>query len=164
MKDFLLNTAKLLLLAVLAVMLWKIAGGAQSQTSFEEVKKSVEASMGTEELKQADAQLLRRLYGLNSGELKNWTLWTASDNMAVEELLLVECTSQEQLAQIKEAAGKRADVQHDNFAGYAPEQVKMIDSAAVCAEYPYLLFSVSDHAEKVKQDFLKSLYPQHSGG
>lgn len=164
MKDFLLNTAKLMLLALLAVMLWKIAGRAQSQTPFEEVKRSVEASMGTEEMKESDAQLLRRFYGLNSGELKNWTLWTASDNMAVEELLLVECTSQEQFAQIEEAAQKRADVQHDNFAGYAPEQVKLADSAAVCAEYPYLLFAISDHAEEVKQEFLKSLYPLHSGG
>ena len=77
--------------------------------------------------------------------------------MAVEELLLVECASSEQAGQVRLAAEKRAETQKNNFEGYGPEQVQLLDNCVIQEEDPYVLFVVSERAQEVKTAFLKGL-------
>ena len=100
MKYAALQAAKLLLLAVLAVLLWGTLHADPQQADFSVLREQAEQAMDTTGMRQADAQLLRRLYGLNGGELADWALWTSEDNMAVEELLLAECVSEAQAEQV----------------------------------------------------------------
>ena len=83
MKYAALQAAKLLLLAVLAVLLWGILHADPQQADFSVLREQAEQAMDLTGMRQADAQLLRRLYGLNGGELAGWALWTSEDNMAV---------------------------------------------------------------------------------
>ena len=108
MKYAALQAAKLLLLAVLAVLLWGILHADPQQADFSVLREQAEQAMDTTGMRQADAQLLRRLYGLNGGELAGWALWTSEDNMAVEELLLAECVSEAQAEQVREALEARS--------------------------------------------------------
>lgn len=71
---------------------------------FGKLQADVEAAAEVSGLNQENAQLLRRFYGLNGGELVHWILYTAQDNMSVEELLLVEGSSESQAEQVLEAA------------------------------------------------------------
>lgn len=160
MKDILLQTVKLLLLAVPFVLLVGIFYVSPQKVDFSDLKAETESAMDLTEMQQADAQLLRRLYGLNGEELSDWILWTAQDNMAVEELLLVECVSKEQAEQVRQAAEARVDTQIHNFEGYGPEQVQLLKESVTEVRDTCVLFVVSEQAQDVKDSFLKLLYPQ----
>lgn len=163
MKYAALQAAKLLLLAVLAVLLWGILHADPQQADFSVLREQAEQAMDTTGMRQADAQLLRRLYGLNGGELAGWALWTSEDNMAVEELLLAECVSEAQAEQVREALEARRDTQIQNFEGYGPEQVRLLEDSIVEVRGVYVLFVVSEQAREVKDAFLSVLYPGPAG-
>ena len=159
MKDLILQTAKILLLFLLAALLAGILRGSRKQVDFSILEGAVQGAENLSGMERGDAQLLRRLYGLNGGELKNWLLYTAKDSMAVEELLLVECISAEQAEQVSQAAQKRVEAQKNNFAGYAPEQEQLLADSLIQEEGVYVVFTVSEQAGQVKDAFLKELYP-----
>ena len=163
MKYAALQTAKLLLLAVLAVLLWGTLHADPQQADFSVLREQAEQAMDTTGMRQADAQLLRRLYGLNGGELAGWALWTSEDNMAVEELLLAECVSEAQAEQVREALEARRSTQIQNFEGYGPEQVRLLEDSIMEVRGVYVLFVVSEQAREVKDAFLSVLYPGPAG-
>lgn len=163
MKYAALQAAKLLLLAVLAVLLWGILHADPQQADFSVLREQAEQAMDLTGMRQADAQLLRRLYGLNGGELADWALWTSEDNMAVEELLLAECVSEAQAEQVREALEARRSTQIQNFEGYGPEQVRLLEDSIVEVRGVYVLFVVSEQAREVKDAFLSVLYPGPAG-
>ena len=163
MKYAALQAAKLLLLAVLAVLLWGTLHADPQQADFSVLREQAEQAMDTTGMRQADAQLLRRLYGLNGGELAGWALRTSEDNMAVEELLLAECVSEAQAEQVREALEARRSTQIQNFEGYGPEQVRLLEDSIVEVRGVYVLFVVSEQAREVKDAFLGVLYPGPAG-
>ena len=163
MKYAALQAAKLLLLAVLAVLLWGTLHADPQQADFSVLREQAEQAMDLTGMRQADAQLLRRLYGLNGGELAGWALWTSEDNMAVEELLLAECVSEAQAEQVREALEARRSTQIQNFEGYGPEQVRLLEDSIMEVRGVYVLFVVSEQAREVKDAFLGVLYPGPAG-
>ena len=163
MKYAALQAAKLLLLAVLAVLLWGILHADPQQADFSVLREQAEQAMDLTGMRQVDAQLLRRLYGLNGGELAGWALWTSEDNMAVEELLLAECVSEAQAEQVREALEARRSTQIQNFEGYGPEQVRLLEDSIMEVRGVYVLFVVSEQAREVKDAFLSVLYPGPAG-
>ena len=80
MKDILLHTVKLLLLAVPFVLLVGIFYVSPQKVDFSDLKAETESAMDLTEMQQADAQILRRLYGRNGGEGAGGILRTAQDN------------------------------------------------------------------------------------
>ena len=156
MEDVLLKIEKAVLLGLLVLLLMWIGRGSSQKADFSKLAAAVTEEMDFSQMQQGDAQLLRRLYGLNGSELRHWLLYTSTDNMDVEELLLVECISEEQADQAAQAAEKRAEVQKDNFEGYSPEQVHLIEKSVILERDTYLLFVISDQAEEVKDSFQKT--------
>ena len=158
MKDWILRIAKLLLLILLAAGGLLVVKGTARQVDFGKLQADVEKAMDLSDMKQGDARMLRRFYDLNAGELAHWVLYTASDNMAVEELLLVECTSPEQAEQVLEAARNRKETQVKNFEGYGPEQVQLLNGCVIRRDGSYVLFAVSDRVSDIKKAYRKDLF------
>lgn len=156
--DILLKLTKVLLVALLVVLLSALIHGSKWNADFEELEARVEAELNMVDMKQGDEQLLRRLYGLNAGELKNWVLYTAQDNMDVEELLLIEVAKEGQMDLVRQAAEKRVQTQQNNFEGYGPEQLKLIEKYVLREAEPYVLFVISKDAELIKAEFVKGMY------
>ena len=74
MKYAALQAAKLLLLAVLAVLLWGTLHADPQQADFSVLREQAEQAMDTTGMRQADAQLLRRLYGLNENVFRSYLM------------------------------------------------------------------------------------------
>ena len=72
MRDGILQLAKLLLLALLVWGGCLAVKGTVRKVDFGKLQADVEAAAEVSELNQENAQLLRRLYGLNGGELVHW--------------------------------------------------------------------------------------------
>ena len=164
MKDWILRIAKLLLLVLLAAGGLLVVKGTARQVDFGKLQADVEEAMDLSDMKQGDARMLRRFYDLNAGELAHWVLYTASDNMAVEELLLVECTSPEQAEQVLEAARNRKETQVKNFEGYGPEQVQLLNGCVIRRDGSYVLFAVSDRVSDIKKAYRKDLFQTERTG
>lgn len=158
MRDGILQLAKLLLLALLIGGGCLAVKGTTRQVDFGKLQADVEAAAEVSGLNQENAQLLRRFYGLNAGELVHWILYTAQDNMSVEELLLVECSSESQAEQVLEAARERKATQIKNFEGYGPEQVQLLNQSVLRSDGVYVLFAVSDQAAEIKKAYRKDLF------
>ena len=158
MRDGILQLAKLLLLALLIWGGSLAVKGTARQVDFGKLQADVEAAAEVSGLNQENAQLLRRFYGLNAGELVHWILYTAQDNMSVEELLLVECSSESQAEQVLEAARERKATQIKNFEGYGPEQVQLLNQSVLRSDGVYVLFAVSDQAAEIKKAYRKDLF------
>ncbi len=158
MRDGILQMAKLLLLALLIWGGSLAVKGTARQVDFGKLQADVEAAAEVSGLNQENAQLLRRFYGLNAGELVHWILYTAQDNMSVEELLLVECSSESQAEQVLEAARERKATQIKNFEGYGPEQVQLLNQSVLRSDGVYVLFAVSDQAAEIKKAYRKDLF------
>ena len=164
MKDWILRIAKLLLLVLLAAGGLLVVKGTARQVDFGKLQADVEKAMDLSDMKQGDARMLRRFYDLNAGELAHWVLYTASDKMAVEELLLVECTSPEQAEQVLEAARNRKETQVKNFEGYGPEQVQLLNGCVIRRDGSYVLFAVSDRVSDIKKAYRKDLFQAERTG
>ena len=158
MRDGILQLAKLLLLALLIWGGSLAVKGTARQVDFGKLQADVETAAEVSGLNQENAQLLRRFYGLNAGELVHWILYTAQDNMSVEELLLVECSSESQAEQVLEAARERKATQIKNFEGYGPEQVQLLNQSVLRSDGVYVLFAVSDQAAEIKKAYRKDLF------
>lgn len=158
MNVWMIKTVKYALVALLLLGLAGIIRGGSKGASFEDLAARTLEEMDSEQLKVGDEQMLRRLYGLNAGELKNWALYISKDNMDVEELLLVEVETLEQLEQVAQAAQKRLEVQENNFEGYGPEQLQLLKKSVIRTEGSYLLFAVAREPEAVKSSFVQAFY------
>ena len=158
MRDRILQLAKLLLLVLLIWGGSLAVKGTVRNVDFGKLQADVEAAAEVSGLNQENAQLLRRFYGLNGRELVHWILYTAQDNMSVEELLLVECSSESQAEQVLEAARERKATQIKNFEGYGPEQVQLLNQSVLRSDGVYVLFAVSDQAAEIKKAYRKDLF------
>ncbi len=157
--DMWIKVSKYALILLLLLGLWGIIRGSGRQAEYEELAGKVLDEINTGEMQQGDEGMLRRLYGLNAGELKNWTLYISRDNMDVEELLLLEAGTPEEAEQAEEAVRKRLETQEHNFEGYGPEQLQLLKRSVIRVEGSYLLFVVAEDPEAVKAGFLRALHP-----
>lgn len=153
-----LRIAKTVLLGLLVMMVFVLVNGEARKVDFGQLTAQVMEQMEPGEMRRGDARLLRRLYGLNGEEWENWVLYTAEDNMEVEEILLLEAKSGEQLAAAEQAAEKRAETQMKNFEGYAPEQVQLIKNRTIKTAGNYLIFVIGKDSEGARKEFMQYIY------
>lgn len=128
-----------------------------STKSFEQIEKSVESALDTENLKKADVQGLKRYYGLNGADYEGVMLYTSVASMSTEEVLLIKVKDESQMQRVKEAVQKRLENRKNDFDGYAPEQVKLIEQAQLTVRGKFIFLAVAPKAESYKDVFAKSL-------
>lgn len=153
--------AEILKYAVLAAMIMFIvvlmlfASG--SSKPFEQIEKSLAASMDMQNMKRTDIQGLKRYYGLTSADYDGVMLYISESSISTEEVLLVKVKNDSQMQRLEEAVGKRIESRKADFEGYAPEQVQMLEQVQISVRGKYLFMAVSPSAEVYKDAFAKSL-------
>lgn len=128
-----------------------------STKSFAAVEKKVEASLDTKAMKKAGVQGLKRYYGLNSADYEDVMLYTAESSMSAQEILLVKTKTTEQAEEVKAAVEQRCANRRNDFDGYAPDQVQLLDEAQISVRGKFVFYAVSPKAETYKSVFSKSL-------
>lgn len=128
-----------------------------STKSFSAVAKKVEASLDTEHMKKAGVQGLKRYYGLNSADYDGVMLYTAESSMSAQEILLVKAKSNEQAEEVKAAVEQRRANRKNDFEGYAPKEVQLLEEAQISVRGKFVFYAVSPKAETYKSVFSKSL-------
>ncbi len=145
---------KWLLIIVLAVFL--ISGRLSNRisiTDFSTMAKAVTEATDLTPMQEADNQMLKRLYGLDSSLYDGVLLYYPTTNMGAEELLLVKMADTSQAAEVQAAMENRLATQKKSFDGYGAEQTAMLEKSILKVRGNYALFISAEDPVKVRQAF-----------
>lgn len=146
--------------AVLATVFFLYTQTLQNKVSaadFEQVRAAVFSTLSLDEMDQADAQMVRRLYGFTPTEMDGCILYYPTTNMGAHEVLLVKLSDLSQQKTVSDAITARRQTQMASFEGYGIEQYALLERAVIEVQGNYLLFVVHEDAAAARQAFLKAL-------
>lgn len=127
-----------------------------SDTSFADMSAQVIAAADLEQMQPADAQMIRRLYGLDGSAFDGIILYYPKTNMGAEELLLVKMKDPSQAEGLRSSIDKRLETQIKSFEGYGAEQTAMLKSSVVEIRGNYALFCSAAKPAPVLDAFSKA--------
>lgn len=154
----LLEAAKWVSVILLLVfMFFQLSSMRTSSTDFDTMKNTVLESADLTPMVEADAQSLKRLYGLDGNDFEGVMLYYPTTNMGAEEILLVKLTDTSQQEAVKTAMETRIANQMNSFDGYGITQYEMLEKAVVEVQGNYLLMVVAADPAPVRQAFLDAL-------
>lgn len=143
-----------LVVAFVVVMLLYASG---SSRPFEEVSRSVEASLDTENLVKQDDTAFKRNFGLNAADYDGVLYYSSEFSISAEEVLLVKVADSSQVQEVTGAIEKRIASRKNDFEGYAPEEVKLLDDAVQSVRGNYIFFAAAPKAAEYLSVFSGSL-------
>ena len=129
-----------------------------SSAEFSAVEAAVVPTVQCDAMKKADAQLIKRLYGLNPSDYEGITLYAPVSNIDARELLLVKLRDVSQQETVVAAAQRRLQTQTNAFDGYGTDQYALLTGhSAVEARGNYILFVVSENEAAARAAFSAAL-------
>ncbi len=128
-----------------------------SNKPFSEVEASIESRIDSSSLVWGNEQTLKQDYGLDAADYEGVMLYVSVNYLEAQELLLVEVKDDEQLLEVEEAIDKRIENRRNDFEGYLPEQVLLLDDAIVTIRGNYIFLVISEDAEAYQQAFIQGL-------
>ncbi len=140
---------------VFVVVMLLYASG--SSRPFEEVSQSVEASLDTENLVKQDDTAFKRNFGLNAADYDGVMYYSSEFSISAEEVLLVRVADSSQVQEVTAAIEKRISSRKNDFEGYAPEEVKLLDDAVQSVRGNYIFFTAAPKAGEYLSVFSDSL-------
>lgn len=129
----------------------------QSSASFDSVRSAVLQTLDLTDMQEADAQMVRRLYGFAPSEVDGCLLYYPSTNMGARELLIVKLSDLSQQKSVSDAIQARKQTQMKSFEGYGIEQYDLLSNSIMEVQGNYILFVVHENAAAAAQAFLKAL-------
>ncbi len=145
--------------ALIVLLLFLLAGNSpKGDIPLEGLESAALPLLKEGEYQPGDGRMLRRFYGLNPADYEGVAFYYPSTNMGVEELLLIKLTDASQGEAVEQAIGARLAAQKESFDGYGVEQTDMLNNHAVVeVRGRYVLFTVSENDQKIRQAFLDQL-------
>ena len=157
-KRTLYAAGKFAALALIVLIIVRMAASDRvSRTGFSAMTDAVTADFQTDHVLEGQAQMVRRLYGLDPSAYDGVLLYYPGTNMDCEELFLVKLKSTDQQDEVRAAIESRKSTQLDNFNGYGTYQYGMLQQSVTEIDGNYCLFVCADNADTIKQDFLRAL-------
>lgn len=144
-----------LFIIVFVVVLMMYTSG--SSKSFDDVRQSVEAALDTESLTEHEASVFKRNFGLNAADYTGVMYYSTGANISAEEILLIKVRSEDQIQEVTNAIDERVESRINDFEGYAPDEVKLLEDARQSVRGTYIFFAASEKADDYLSAFANSL-------
>lgn len=145
----------LLLTIVFVAALMIYASG--SSRPFEEVEKAVSSSLDKSNLTLQDGSAFKRAFGLSEADYAGVMYYASEFNISAEEVLVVLVKDESQIREVTEAIEKQVEARKNDFDGYAPEEVKLLEDAKQSVRGRYIFFAAAPKAEEYLEAFSNSL-------
>ena len=133
-----------LFIVVFVVVLMMYTSG--SSKSFDEVRQSVEAALDTESLTEQEASVFKRNFGLNAADYTGVMYYSTGANISAEEILLIKVRSEDQIQEVTNAIDERVESRINDFEGYVPGEVKLLEDARKSVRGTYIFYAASEKA------------------
>ncbi|WP_042276418.1 DUF4358 domain-containing protein [[Clostridium] dakarense] len=148
---------KILAIMVINISIFTIGCSSEINISINEIESDLVKNINTDRMEKGDKKSLIRFYGINPDDLEDFVLYIPKSNMDVDEMLVLKVKDLEKLEFIEESIESRVNRQIENFNGYGVEQVGLLDNYEMKIKDKYIFFVVSDKAEEIKDEFIKSI-------
>lgn len=149
----------LLIVGFVALLLIYTSG---SNRPFEKVEKSVEASLDKENMKRQDGTALKRNFGLNAADYDGVMYYSSEFSISSEEVLLIKAKSETQTAEISSAIEERIKTRMNDFEGYAPESVQLLEDAKKSVRGKYVFLPLRREQKNIWK-YLTTVYKSGEG-
>lgn len=143
-----------LILVFVVVLMFYMSG---SSKPFDEVEESVEKVLDTENLVKQEASKFKRNFGLNAADYDGVMYYSSGFSISADEVLMIKVKDSEQIQEITSAIEKRIESRKNDFEGYAPEEVKLLEDAVQSVRGNYVFFAAAPDAETYLKTFGSSL-------
>lgn len=143
-----------LIVAFIVVLMLYTSG---SSKSFDEIKKAVVPALDKSNLQERDTASFKRDTGLNAADYAAVMYYASDSNISAEEVLLIEVKSKGQIQEVTQAVEARIASRINDFDGYAPEEVKLLEDAKMSVRGEYIFLAVAPKAEEYLSAFRNSL-------
>ena len=145
----------LVLTIAFVVVLMIYASG--SSRPFEEVEDAVSRSLDKSNLTLQDGAAFKREFGLSEADYAGVMYYASEFSISAEEVLVVLVKDESQVQEVTEAIDKQVEARKNDFDGYAPEEVKLLEDAKQSVRGRYIFFAAGPKAEEYLEAFSSSL-------
>lgn len=145
----------LVLTIAFVVVLMIYASG--SSRPFEEVEDAVSRSLDKSNLTLQDGAAFKREFGLSKADYAGVMYYASEFSISAEEVLVVLVKDESQVQEVTEAIDKQVEARKNDFDGYAPEEVKLLEDAKQSVRGRYIFFAAAPKAEEYLEAFSSSL-------
>lgn len=152
-----IHIKKMLAIMVINVSIFTMGCSSETNVSINDIESNLIKNIDTESMEKGNQKTLRRFYGINPDDLEDFVLYTPKSNMDVDEMLVLKAKDLEKVDFIEESIESRVNRQIENFNGYGVDQVGLLDNYEMKIEDKYVFFVVSNKAEEIKEEFIKSI-------
>lgn len=161
LNGLLINIAKYAVLVIIAVFVYNVFSQTYADSSITAKQLETEVfkadSNGLKGAETAGVMEIKKIFGLNTSDYEGSIYHKPKSNMDAEELLIIRAASLEQVQSIEDAIDTRLDKQKKVFEGYAPKQYKQLENARVVVKGRFVLYVVSDDADKYASAFTDAI-------
>lgn len=143
-----------LVIAFVAMLLIYASG---SSRPFKEVEDAVSGSLDKSNLTLQDGTAFKREFGLNEADYAGVMYYASEFSISAEEVLVILVKDESQVQEVTEAIDKQVEARKNDFDGYAPEEVKLLEDAKQSVRGRYIFFAAAPKAEEYLEAFSNSL-------
>ena len=145
----------LVLIAAFVAVLMIYASG--SSRPFEEVEDAVSRSLDKSNLTLQAGAAFKRKFGLSEADYAGVMYYASEFSISAEEVLVVLVKEESQVQEVTEAIDRQVEARKNDFDGYAPEEVKLLEDAKQSVRGRYIFFAAAPKAEEYLEAFSDSL-------
>lgn len=143
---------KAVFLVILFVFLALVYGaGTAKNVPMKKIEKAMTSSKYTQGIQVQTPRELARYMKLSSTDFEGFYYARSTENLAVDEVLVIKAKSRAQLNELKDAVEARVDQQTKNYQGYAPKQVAKLKNFKLLTKGKYLFYCVADKPDKISE-------------
>lgn len=149
-------------LTVIMVIILALLTGCSSkdttskEPSIDEIDQNINDDVDISNMVESDSDKLEKLYDIDIDKVDNFKLYTAKTNIEANELLILKVKNEEDIGDIKEDINDRIESQTNSFKDYLPDEYFLIEKHVLKSNGNYIIFIISEEAEKIESLFDKS--------
>ena len=140
------------ILALIIFLLAVYSSGSSKDIDLSAVEEKCVNEFGlAKEMKKATDRDLMQFIGLDADNYEQVIYYRNTEELAVEELLIVKASSKDALAGVAEACDRRTENQIEVYSSYGPAQVKQLENSIKLEKGRYYFYCTSDSAAEYEE-------------
>lgn len=147
----------IILILIVAFVLLLLLYASGSSRPFNEVSEAVSSSLDKSNLTLQDGTAFKRAFGLSEADYSGVMYYASEFSISAEEVLVIQVKDESQVKEVTEAIEKQVESRKNDFDGYAPKEVKLLEDAKQSVRGRYIFFAVAPKAEEYLEVFSNSL-------
>lgn len=149
---------KIILFLILGAMFTLVGCKSAKDVELDYIISNINNKTKLDTMEEGNSKSLKRFYGLNPSEFKEYKIYTPKYTMDVEEILLIKVEDKNQIDMVESAIDSRVNRQIETFGSYGPEQCALLEDYEIKIIDNYILYVTSKKSDEIVETFKESLY------